>query len=610
MRIKHWTTVLLSLAFLKCSDLSSPIPTNDNNKIFLTGRVLDKDGKPMADVIAKLLGRDLSDTTDAKGNYSIIEKTTKASLDKSVTADVLDSLQIIKEGQVVTMLDIARWIDSLPDVFIVQRDIYGDLTLKPKSLGAVKAMISGDNIPDSTPKIAVLSYNEMNQSYCGFAYFVYSFKQLNYSVYVNVYDRHSVFIGRSAMVNFPSTAGDIHIPTFNPNNAAPIVDAGNDTTVSINDTIRLHAQAVDSFGSIILYQWDFESDGFFDDSSTTTSNATHAYYREGVYRAQLFVRDNDGNEAMSVRQVTVTNVAPVITSIRQDTVISVKDSIELFGVASDADGSITEYAWDFDGDGTFDYQSPTQIKAGHRYTMAGTYNAVLRVMDDDNNEAKDTAIVTVPLVDADGNLYHAIKIGTQVWTVENLKTTKCNDGTAIPDKSGENGLDPELPPPWYGLRTGAYCYFNIESKDKYGLLYNWYAVSTGKLAPDGWHVPTDAEWDILQNYLIVKGYNWDGTTSGNKIAKAMAAQTDWPASTNTGAIGNDLSKNNGSGFSALPGGFQNEWGDNYYPNCSSNWWSADTSFAFNRFLTCSYDSLGRSSISKGCGCSIRLVRDK
>jgi uncharacterized protein (TIGR02145 family) len=76
---------------------------------------------------------------------------------------------------------------------------------------------------------------------------------------------------------------------------------------------------------------------------------------------------------------------------------------------------------------------------------------------------------------------------------------------------------------------------------KYGVLYNWFALATGKLAPQGWHVPTDADWDTLHNYLIANGYNWDGTTTGNKIAKSMAAQTDWYTGTTTvGAIGNYL----------------------------------------------------------------------
>jgi len=100
---------------------------------------------------------------------------------------------------------------------------------------------------------------------------------------------------------------------------------------------------------------------------------------------------------------------------------------------------------------------------------------------------------------------------------------------------------------------------NADSIKKYGALYDWYAASptnVKKIAPAGWHVPSDAEWDTLQNYLTAKGYNRDGTTTGNKIEKALAAKTDWVTYSTNGTIGSDLSKNNSSGFSALPGGYR------------------------------------------------------
>ena len=117
--------------------------------------------------------------------------------------------------------------------------------------------------------------------------------------------------------------------------------------------------------------------------------------------------------------------------------------------------------------------------------------------------------------DADGNVYTTVKIGNQVWTVENLRTTKYNDGSAIPLVTDSAA--------WVNLTTPGYCYYNnttnADSIKKYGALYNWYAVDTKKLAPAGWHVPTDAEWDTLQNYLIANGYNWDGTTDEQQDSK-------------------------------------------------------------------------------------------
>src|SRR5690606_36355493 len=91
------------------------------------------------------------------------------------------------------------------------------------------------------------------------------------------------------------------------------------------------------------------------------------------------------------------------------------------------------------------------------------------------------------ITDKDGNEYTSIAIGSQVWMVENLKTTKFNDGTDIPEVT-DGGQ-------WTTLTTGAYCWCNNDAptyKTPYGAYYNWWSVSTGKLCPTGWHVPTDA----------------------------------------------------------------------------------------------------------------------
>jgi uncharacterized protein (TIGR02145 family) len=215
------------------------------------------------------------------------------------------------------------------------------------------------------------------------------------------------------------------------------------------------------------------------------------------------------------------------------------------------------------------------------------------------------------VTDADGNVYQTVKIGTQVWTVENLRTTKYNDGSAIPLVT-DGGL-------WVALNTPGYCYYgnttNADSIKNYGALYNWNAVNTKKLAPMGWHVPTDAEWDTLQNYLVINGFNWDGTTdtsTENKIAKSLAAKTDWIASTTPGAIGNGLTKNNRSGFSALPGGCRDDHGSFSYVGDGGYWWSAtedESSDAYYRDLYCVYDYLVRYYYYKRCGFSVRLVRD-
>ena len=146
------------------------------------------------------------------------------------------------------------------------------------------------------------------------------------------------------------------------------------------------------------------------------------------------------------------------------------------------------------------------------------------------------------VTDIDGNVYKTIKIGTQTWMAENLKTTKLNDGTAIPHVT-DNVV-------WQDAVNPAYCWYNNTKagNEKNGILYNGYTAQNLKLAPIGWHVPTKAEWETLINYLIANGYNFDGTTTGNKIAKSLASKTNWETSNLLGAVGNTLADNNKSGF--------------------------------------------------------------
>jgi uncharacterized protein (TIGR02145 family) len=121
------------------------------------------------------------------------------------------------------------------------------------------------------------------------------------------------------------------------------------------------------------------------------------------------------------------------------------------------------------------------------------------------------------VTDTDGNVYQTVRIGNQIWTVENLRVARFNDGTAISLDTSTATWDSL----WIkGITIPAYCYYNnmtnTDSITKWGALYNWYAVNTGKLAPKGWHVPTDSEWEVMQNYLVINGYNYDRTTDTTK----------------------------------------------------------------------------------------------
>lgn len=166
-----------------------------------------------------------------------------------------------------------------------------------------------------------------------------------------------------------------------------------------------------------------------------------------------------------------------------------------------------------------------------------------------------------PVFDVDGNSYNTVTIGTQVWMAEDLKTTRYSDDMSIP-----NVTDAAI---WPGLTTPAYCWYdnNIIYKNTYGALYNWFTISTMKLCPTGWHVPTDLEFNTLELYLgmppaQVDSWGWRGTDQGGQ----MKNNTGW-------AVGENGT--NTSGFSALPGGYI--YGGNgafYALDILTYWWSS------------------------------------
>lgn len=232
--------------------------------------------------------------------------------------------------------------------------------------------------------------------------------------------------------------------------------------------------------------------------------------------------------------------------------------------------------------------------------------------NDDNNNDIDNNNNNSEFLNCDGNPFPTIVYGTQEWTVENACYITYRDGTPIPQET-----DPES-----YLNTGAWYY--LDNDPTKPILYNWYAVMgihdfasmndpslRKEFAPAGWHVPSDSEWTTLEEHLIANGYNYDGTTTGNKIAKAMASTTGWYSSTYLGAPGNDQSLNNSSGFNAFPEG-KNGWvPNNFDPNVTFIWSSTDygESFAWNRYMS-AYDSgLRRDDSNKQMFYSVRFVKD-
>ena len=195
------------------------------------------------------------------------------------------------------------------------------------------------------------------------------------------------------------------------------------------------------------------------------------------------------------------------------------------------------------------------------------------------------------VTDYQGNVYNTVKIGSQCWLKQNLRSTKYNDGTNIPNVTNNTT--------WSNLTTPAYCWYNNDYStygSVYGALYNWYTVNTGKLCPLGWHVPSDAEWTELSDYLGGE------SIAGGKLKEAGTAH--W-LSPNIGAT-------NQYGFTALPGGWRGCDGKFYNIGNVGYWWSAsvyiaDVAWERDMFVWSSDAYRDLSNILLGL--SVRCVRD-
>ena len=193
--------------------------------------------------------------------------------------------------------------------------------------------------------------------------------------------------------------------------------------------------------------------------------------------------------------------------------------------------------------------------------------------------------------DIDGNVYKTIKIGEQIWMAENLKVTKYNDGTEIPLVEGKEA--------WEALSSAGFCWYNNDYNTYgkvYGALYNWWVVGTGKLCPEGWHVPTDAELTALVDFA-----------GGNQVAGGKLKETGtkhW------------LSPNDGAtdefGFAALAAGARTGLGNSDFLGTDGHWWSSTengTSSAWLYYISYNWTGVARIAPMKYYGVSVRCLKD-
>lgn len=282
-------------------------------------------------------------------------------------------------------------------------------------------------------------------------------------------------------------------------------------------------------------------------------------------------------------------------------------------------GAVT--ATSFAGDGSQLTNLPTSDVSYNDLTDKPTIYTQSEVDALISNLQNQIAILRGDPIDNEGNIYTFKTFGTQTWTTEPAAMETYRDGTVIPQVDSTSD--------WANLTTGAWCYYeNDSSKVK---LYNWYAVVgihdaasltdvslRKEFAPEGWHVPSKDELITLIDYFISSGYNYDSTTSFNKIAKAVASKTGWITSTVDGTPGNNSENNNSTGFNLHPHGYRTNTGGFGLSSQAGYFWTVDDAGGGNSvgtLLVYNSVSLGyanspyAATYSKPFGLSVRLVKD-
>lgn len=220
--------------------------------------------------------------------------------------------------------------------------------------------------------------------------------------------------------------------------------------------------------------------------------------------------------------------------------------------------------------------------------------------NDDNETPDDVETVT----DIDGNVYETAIVDTQVWLKENLKVTHYNNGDAIDNITSYTD--------WKNLTSGAYCIYGNKVGNIDSTLYNWYAVVDDRnICPEGWHVPSDAEWKILEgNSDVLYGVGsseWDKwDLRGSDAGLNLKSPNGWLSSGNIKSL---------YGISIPPNGIRYmEDGLDFYDHGYSAWiWTStdgDNDFiAISRYLGSSHDKIGRMESLKKSGLSVRCVKN-
>jgi uncharacterized protein (TIGR02145 family) len=368
-------------------------------------------------------------------------------------------------------------------------------------------------------------------------------------------------------------------------------------------------------GSAITGYTVTSSPGGFNATGTTSPINVTGLTNGTAYTFRVVATNAIGNSVASTASTAVTPVAPNTVPGPPTSVVATAGnasaSVAFVAPTNNGGSAITGYTVTSSPGGitATGATSPinlTGLTNGTAYTFSVVATNAI------GNSSPSTASIAVTpsapflcgttVADIDGNTYNTVLIGTQCWTKENLKVTKYNDGTAIPDETANTAAG------WNVLTTGARSDYTgaVSYIATYGYLYNWYAakgestsgITTYKnICPDGWHVPTDGELTALTTQL--------GGNPGAGGKMKSTGTTLWN-SPNTGA-------DDSSGFSGLPGGARGNGGSVFDIGASAFFWTSSdsgSSDAWRYNLSSGNNEFNRSNgFRKTCGASVRCLKN-
>ena len=381
---------------------------------------------------------------------------------------------------------------------------------------------------------------------------------------------------------------------------------GTATPGNVQATVTFTAPASNGGSAITGYTVTSSPGGFTGTGSASPITVT-GLTNGTAYTFTVIATNANGNSLASSASNSITpSTVPGAPTIGTATAGNAQATVTFTAPASNGGSAITGYTvtsspGSFTGTGS---ASPITV-TGLANDTPYTFTVVATNANGNSSPSSPSNSITLTTIsDKDGNFYNTVSIGSQVWMVENLKTSHYNNGDAILTKAGDVSTE----------TTGYQWIYNNNAGgelDTYGRLYSYFSVTDSRgVCPTGFHVPSDAEFTTLRDYLVNNGFGYGG--SGINIGKAMASTSGWTTSTTAGDVGYLQASNNSSGFTVLPGGYHNggtgadnELGASAYFRTSSST-GAFTSWYYT--LQYNYGYLGRNDFGSGNGYSVRCVK--